>query len=74
MLRKSVVMSMLCVTLALGSGASSLKAEAVNRENSQALCLSPSAVALKRNLTKLWIDHVVWTRLYLVSTIAGVGD
>src|SRR5687767_554060 len=33
--------------------------------------LTPSAVALKQDMRKLWTDHVVWTRDYIV---AAVGD
>ena len=37
-------------------------------------CLSPSKVQLKADLRKLWIDHMIWTRNYIVSALAGVED
>lgn len=37
-------------------------------------CLSQSKVDLKWDLRKLWIDHVRWTREYIVSAIAGLED
>lgn len=37
-------------------------------------CLSQSMVDLKWDLRKLWIDHVRWTRQYIVSAIAGLED
>ncbi len=32
------------------------------------------AVALKLALRKLWTDHVVWTRQYVVAAVAGTPD
>jgi len=37
-------------------------------------CLTPSMVQLNNNLRKLWTDHVVWTRNYIVSAVAGMED
>ncbi|MNO77512.1 hypothetical protein D3C76_686260 [compost metagenome] len=37
-------------------------------------CLSPSKVQLKGDLRKLWIDHGIWTRNYIVSALAGLED
>jgi REP element-mobilizing transposase RayT len=37
-------------------------------------CLSPSMVKLKGDMRKLWIDHVLWTRSYIVSNLAGLLD
>ncbi|MEX1028505.1 MAG: glycosyltransferase [Paenibacillaceae bacterium] len=37
-------------------------------------CLSQSMVQLKGDMRKLWIDHVVWTRNYIVSAVAGASD
>jgi hypothetical protein len=37
-------------------------------------CYSQSMVKLKGDLRKLWIDHVLWTRSYLVSSLAGLED
>jgi hypothetical protein len=38
------------------------------------LCLSQSMVQLKGDMRKLWINHVVWTRNYIVSAVAGAPD
>lgn len=35
---------------------------------------APKAVALQSGMRKLWEDHITWTRLYLVSAIAGLPD
>ena len=55
-----------------------VKAEALGSKQANAQkekqCLSPSRVQLKENVRKLWIDHVLWTRSYIVSAIAGLDD
>lgn len=37
-------------------------------------CLSPSMVQFKGDMRKLWIDHAIWTRSYIVSNLAGLLD
>jgi hypothetical protein len=36
--------------------------------------LSPEAVSLKLALRRLWADHVIWTREYVVAAVAGTPD
>lgn len=35
---------------------------------------SPAALSLKLALRRLWSDHVVWTREYVVAAVAGTPD
>jgi hypothetical protein len=35
---------------------------------------SPAAAALRQDMRKLWTDHVVWTRAYIVAAVAGEPD
>ncbi|MGC5326031.1 glycosyltransferase [Brevibacillus sp. SYSU BS000544] len=43
-------------------------------QTAQQQCLNQSAVQLKENMRKLWTDHAVWTRNYIVSAVAGMKD
>lgn len=36
--------------------------------------ISQAACQLKGDLRKLWTDHVMWTRLYIVSALEGLDD
>jgi hypothetical protein len=36
--------------------------------------LSPSELSLKEGLRRLWADHVIWTRDYVVAAIADSPD
>lgn len=40
----------------------------------QKQCISPATCQLKGDLRKLWTDHVMWTRLYIVSALSGLND
>ena len=35
---------------------------------------SPGVIALKQDMRKLWTDHVVWTRDYIVAAIGDQPD
>ena len=35
---------------------------------------SPAAVKLREDMRKLWTDHVIWTREYIVAAIDGTPD
>jgi hypothetical protein len=45
-------------------------AQSSSRGNSQ----GPSAVALKQDMRKLWTDHVVWTRDYIIAALGDQPD
>ncbi|AIQ77060.1 glycosyltransferase [Paenibacillus odorifer] len=49
-------------------------AAAKEKKSSHKQCLTPSVIELKDNLRKLWIDHVVWTKNYIVSAFADSED
>src|SRR5262245_34370707 len=35
---------------------------------------APASVTLRQDMRKLWTDHVIWTREYIVSAIADSPD
>ncbi|OBZ08407.1 glycosyltransferase [Bacillus sp. FJAT-27264] len=61
------------VTISVAPAQAAQAAESVSvREGKQ--CVSPAKVKLKEDLRKLWTDHVLWTRSYIVSALAGLED
>lgn len=51
-----------------------LNTEAKGKGSQQYQCMSKSSVQLKTALQKLWIDHTIWARSYIVSAISGLED
>ncbi|GIP26523.1 hypothetical protein J23TS9_16530 [Paenibacillus sp. J23TS9] len=43
-------------------------------EKKASVCLSPKMVQLKVDMQKVWIDHTIWTRSYIVSAISNRPD
>ncbi|MEC0240150.1 glycosyltransferase [Paenibacillus dokdonensis] len=43
-------------------------------EKKTSVCLSPKMVLLKVDMQKVWIDHTIWTRSYIVSAISNRPD
>ncbi|WNS42323.1 glycosyltransferase [Paenibacillus sp. MMS20-IR301] len=62
----------LVLVLALTQAAGPVQAQAGGKK--QAICLSPKMVQLKGDMEKVWIDHTIWTRSYIVSAIANIPD
>lgn len=51
-----------------------IQAAAAQEQTVQNQCMSEAAVKLKGDLRKLWTDHAIWTRSYIVSALAGLKD
>lgn len=43
-------------------------------EAQSSTCISPQAVKLKTDMQKVWIDHTIWTRSYIVSAMSDRLD
>ena len=62
----------LVLVLTLTQSAVSVQAQAGDKK--EAVCLSPTMVQLKSDMEKVWIDHTIWTRSYIVSAISNSPD
>ncbi len=65
------------ITAACSSDDSESTAQAATAGETAAAAPNPGAqdpVAVHQAMRKLWQDHVTWTRLYIVSAVAGLPD
>ncbi|MFJ7678534.1 glycosyltransferase [Peribacillus sp. NPDC097198] len=53
---------------------SPLHTEAKGKANPSRQCMEESSVQLQNALRKLWIDHIIWTKSYIVSAISDLDD
>ncbi|MFD0590309.1 glycosyltransferase [Paenibacillus sp. GCM10027627] len=82
MKRHLITLFVIGMTLAVGmssvqasaAGRAEFREEKISHGKKQQQCLTESAVQLKWNLRRLWIDHVVYTRDYIVSAVEGLAD
>ena len=51
-----------------------LHPEAKGKTNPPSQCMDESSVQLQHALRKLWIDHTIWTKSYIVSAISELDD
>jgi len=56
----------------LTPAAAAMETKAV--EKKAAACLSPKMAQLQADMQKVWIDHTIWTRSYIVSAISNRQD
>ncbi|MFJ7850393.1 glycosyltransferase [Peribacillus sp. NPDC097224] len=51
-----------------------LHTEAKGKANPSRQCMEETSVQLQSALRKLWIDHIIWTKSYIVSAISDLDD
>jgi hypothetical protein len=68
-LLKLIVLSMLSLLISLP-----LHVEAKEGGDQSKQCINSSSVQLTSALQRLWIDHTIWTRSYIVSATDGLPD
>ena len=70
----ATVIGLALVTAACGSEDDPTATPAAAHEHSHDGDETSAAVELRQDMRKLWEDHVTWTRLYIVSAVAGLPD
>jgi hypothetical protein len=76
MSRLTLVAGLLCCVFSLsgcGQTGTSSKASLDTKSASQG-GMSSAAVNLRQDMRKLWTDHVVWTRDYIIAAVANQPD
>jgi hypothetical protein len=73
---KRITLAATLGVLALTGLVLSQRTEAVAAEKTAAAANVPtmSATDLRNGMRKLWFDHTIYTRSYIISAVAGLGD
>lgn len=71
---KFLKLTLLSMSIALSVAPLSAEAKMDERSAVKMQCYSQSMVQLKDDFKKLWFEHVLWTRSYIVSALAGLED
>lgn len=74
MKNKQLLALMLAVALVFSVTPLAVFAQANKADKKDKVCLSPKMVKLRSDMQKVWIDHTIWTRSYIVSAISDRAD
>ncbi|MBD2870280.1 glycosyltransferase [Paenibacillus arenilitoris] len=72
-LLKMVLAGMLAVSI-LGLAAAGASASAEDYHHRPEHGITPAMAKLKGDMRKLWFEHVIWSRSFIVSALAGLQD
>lgn len=73
-MKRRFLLLTLLVTMVLSFTLTPIGAHAAGKEPGSAACMNPSKVKLNQDLRRLWVDHVGYTRSYIISAVAGLED
>jgi hypothetical protein len=65
---------LLTFTLVISMTPEGVSAQAKMAEKQSADCISPKMMQLKVDMQRVWIDHTIWTRSYIVSATSNRYD
>lgn len=71
---KRLLALMLVVAFVFSMMQAAVSVQAKEGKAADSVCLSPKMVQLKTDMQKVWIDHTIWTRSYIVSAISNRPD
>jgi hypothetical protein len=69
-----VLVAVIVVLALVGQAAKGTEAPTGAAQASSASRITPSQLAFRNDMRKLWEDHVTWTRMVIVSFAAGLPD
>lgn len=69
---KSMLALLLTVGLMISLNPVGVYAQSATVQN--AACISPKMVQLRTDMQRVWIDHTIWTRSYIVSAVSDRYD
>ncbi|MDQ8738188.1 glycosyltransferase [Paenibacillus sp. LHD-38] len=71
---KFLIAAILCAIVAASSAPLRVQAIEMDHRHGHEGYASPVAVKLKEDSRKLWMEHALWTRNYIVSALSGLED
>jgi len=74
MINKRLLKLLLSLVLIFSMSQAVVSVQAKEGGKKDSECLSPEKVQLKTDMQKVWIDHTIWTRSYIVSAISNRPD